>query len=117
MLKLLRWLVAFVLLAFLIVWPIAAGLAIIVWFMGRMLYAHPAAILNLGIIAVGGMLFLSAVLGIPLVVSLLVAAAMVFISYKPVRSRPQPKTKPPVDDSDVIDVEVISERTVYRGDR
>lgn len=115
MLKLLRWPAAFALLAFLIAWPIAAWLTFMVWLMGRALYGRrpDVVILNLAIVALGGMLFIAAVLGIPLLLAAMAAVCMVVIGYKPYH-QPQPKTKPQVDDSDVIDVEVISVQTIER---
>lgn len=121
MLKLLRWPAAFALLAFLIAWPIAAGLAFMVWLMARALYGrNPAQIIStLAIIAVGGMMFLSAVLHIPFLLAMLMAACMIIISYKPFEQRPQPtkESKPQVDDSDAIDVEVISIKTIYKEEQ
>ena len=114
MLKLLRWLVAIALLAFLFIQPIIAGLLFIVWVMARMLYGRSplTIIITLCIIAGGCSLFMAAVGVIPAVLIIPLAAGIVFLSYKKFR-QPVTKTKPPVDD-DVIEVEVISEKTIYK---
>ena len=115
MLKLLRWLVAIALLAFLFVQPIIAGLLFIVWIMARMLYGRPPFVIitTLCIIAGGCSLFLAAVSIIPAALIIPLAAGIVFISYKQQKT---PKQITPVnaDDDDVIEVEVISERTIYK---
>ena len=118
MLKLLRWPAAFALLAFLIAWPIAAGLTFMVWLLGRMLHGrHPVEVLlSLAIVAAGGMLFIAAVLHIPMLLAMAAAACMVVVSYKPAKPA-KPKAKPTVDDQDVIDVEVISVKTIYKEEQ
>ena len=114
MLKLLRWPAAFVLLAFFVAWPIAAGLFPLVWLMTRALYGYRPGVvlLNLAIITLPCMLLLSGVLGIPLLAALAASACLIAVCYKP--AKPAPKSKPAVDDQDVIDVEVISVTTIYK---
>ena len=114
MLQLLRWPAAILLLVFLFVWPVTIGLLPIVWIIGRMLYGRsPFTILiSLGIIALGGSLFLGLVGALPnVLVVVLVATCLIVIAYKPCEEQLYiHKTR---EKDDIIEAEVISVTTIY----